>query len=80
MQLIQKILVAFALTVLFFVIYKFVMNPRIMLTATNVCPNGWEFQDPMCIPPQGSACKTFDPSKMGKAERIKFMKKCGPWI
>lgn len=50
------------------------------MSAQSQCPKDWIYKDSLCNPPIGSVCKAFDPSKMGKAERIAFVKKCGAWF
>lgn len=80
MELYQKILISFGLTLILFLIYKFVLNPQILMSAQSQCPKDWIYKDSLCNPPIGSVCKAFDPSKMGKAERIAFVKKCGAWF
>lgn len=50
------------------VLYRFVFNPQIVTGASragaSICPSGWSYSNGMCVPPHGSACGPFDPSKM----------------
>jgi hypothetical protein len=77
MELLQKILVSSIMIILIFLVYKFVLNPEVIPTQT-LCPTGWKFNDPLCVPTYETICKSFDPSKMtSKIDRMLFSKRCG---
>ena len=79
MDLYQKILISFLITCILFFSYKFLLNPQIIVSsATQTCPNDWTYEKPLCIPPYGTACNAFDPSKItSKATKLNIIKKCG---
>lgn len=76
MELLQKILVASCMTIIIFLCYKFILNPEVTPVQT-LCPTGWKFVDPLCTPTYDTACRSFDPSKMNKSEKMAFSKRCG---
>ena len=75
----KTIIVALAITILIFLIYKFVLNPQIIgLQATQICPKKWVYMKPLCKPTYDTVCAPFDPLKMtSKADRIAFAEQCG---
>jgi len=74
----KTLIVAIGFTLLIFFLYKYVLNPQIIISqATQECPSRWTYNNPLCTPDYETTCKAFDPSKMGKADRIDFIQKCG---
>ncbi len=74
----KNLIVAVVFTVIIFLVYKFVLNPQIQLVqGSEQCPEGWIYEKPLCKPGYLTKCREFDPSKLSKADKIHFVKKCG---
>jgi hypothetical protein len=78
-MVLKKLIVAGIITIIIFLLYKFVLNPQIIgLQATETCPTKWKYEKPLCKPTYDTICSAFDPSKMtSKADRIAFAEQCG---
>jgi len=82
MNIIQQLFVASLITIFVFVIYKFILNPVILLrpdrqTAAK-CPKGWKYNQPMCEPTYSTHCVAFDPSKFTSVNKCcEIAKNCG---
>jgi hypothetical protein len=76
MELLQRILVASIMTIVIFLIYKFILNPQAKLQP-SICPNNWKYNKPLCTPDSSSVCSAFDPSKLSKSQKIELSNRCG---
>jgi hypothetical protein len=75
-MILKTIIVAAAFTIVIFLIYKFALNPQVSITPSQ-CPTNWVYEQPLCKPTYETKCKAFDPSKMGKADKLSFAEQCG---
>lgn len=68
MEYIATALFTAIFTVLFLVVYKFVINPSMVITPTpssmSQCPDRWNFNasTKMCEPSYSTECMPFDPA------------------
>ncbi len=73
-------------TVLFLVLYKFVVNPQVVITPDaskmSKCPDGWSFnpRTKLCEPNTESTCMPFDPDAntiQSAAAKCNLARSCG---
>jgi len=64
------------------ILYRFVFNPQIVTggskSGASTCPAAWSYMDGKCMPPKGSVCAPFDPSKITSVvEACNTARACG---
>lgn len=70
------------LTIVVLVIYKFVINPQIVVTPSRKhlsdCPERWKFDGTNCIPQYETKCIAFNPKTIQTIQQAcNIAKKCG---
>lgn len=66
MERVYTIALTVVFTILFLVLYKFVVNPQVVAKLDpikmSLCPDGWTFNGALCSPDHSTHCTPFDPT------------------
>lgn len=68
--------------IVFLIVYRFVFNPQILIIPSVLnlkgCPDHWSRNGSMCLPPDGSVCKAFNPANIKTlSQACAICKSCG---
>jgi hypothetical protein len=79
---IVNVAVCFAGIIVLLILYKFVFNPQVVVTASrenmSQCPDRWTFSNGLCKPNYQTQCAPFDPTKItSSAQACNIARTCG---